>query len=598
MATQTVVREGGEHHIRRPDAVGSVLVVAWSAALTVLLLGPALAPGLVLSYDMVWVPDLTLRPDFWGLASGLPRAVPSDAVVSVLDQPFGGVVLQKVVLAGSFLGGGLGADLLVRRHLGVGRTGRLAAVTAYQWNAYVAERLLLGHWTMLVCYAVLPWLMHAALQGRRTRRWPGVLLVLVPLGSLSASAGLVTAVALLAASAGRDLRRMTAACALLVAGNAPWVTAGLLHAGASGTDPSGASLFALGDEGSVPGPLAALSLGGVWNREVVPESRTGPLGWLALALLVVIVAAGLGSWWAALGRRDGRSLAACWLIGYAVALLGWLWPEAVAAIGENVPGGGLLRDGSRLLALAGPTVATVVAAGADRLAGSMREAVPRAMVVGGVVVLPVLLMSDAAWGLRGQLRAVDLPEDYALARQAVAAAPAGDTLVLPLSSYRLPSWNHGLKVLDPLGRSQPRDFLASDVLVVSGTGVPGEDPRVKEAAEALAAQTGEERARRLAALGFGAVAIDREAPGDAPEVAGEVLYDGQLIDVVGIPGARAASAPTSWRVAMVVAWTAYAGLVVAAALLAVVRLAGPVAGGRLRPRAGRDGGTSGGGGAR
>ena len=58
----------------------------WSLALALLLLGPALGPGYVLSYDMVWVPDLALRPDFLGLGSGLPRAVPSDAVVSVLDE--------------------------------------------------------------------------------------------------------------------------------------------------------------------------------------------------------------------------------------------------------------------------------------------------------------------------------------------------------------------------------------------------------------------------------------------------------------------------------------------------------------------------------
>ena len=35
--------------------------VAWAAILPLLMLGPALGKGYVLSYDMVWVPDLTLR---------------------------------------------------------------------------------------------------------------------------------------------------------------------------------------------------------------------------------------------------------------------------------------------------------------------------------------------------------------------------------------------------------------------------------------------------------------------------------------------------------------------------------------------------------
>ena len=46
----------------------------WALTLAGLMLGPALGPGFVLSYDMVWVPDLSLRPDALGLGSGLPRA--------------------------------------------------------------------------------------------------------------------------------------------------------------------------------------------------------------------------------------------------------------------------------------------------------------------------------------------------------------------------------------------------------------------------------------------------------------------------------------------------------------------------------------------
>ena len=78
----------------------------WSLALALLLLGPALAPGYVLTYDMVWVPDLALRSDFLGLGSGLPRAVPSDAVVAILDEVVPGMLLQKLVLVGSLVAAG------------------------------------------------------------------------------------------------------------------------------------------------------------------------------------------------------------------------------------------------------------------------------------------------------------------------------------------------------------------------------------------------------------------------------------------------------------------------------------------------------------
>ena len=545
--------------------------MVWSLFLAVLMLGPALGPGLVLSYDMVWVPDLTLRPDFWGLGTSLPRAVPSDTVVALLDDVVGGPILQKVVLMGSLAGGGVGIDRLVRDLLDAALGARLAAISVYQWNAFLAERLLLGHWTMLLCYAVVPWVICLARRWRSEGRLPALLLVLVPLGSLSASAGLATGFVLLVSVAGRDLRRLAVAAAVVVAANAPWLVAGILHAGSSRADPRGAALFALAGEGPVPAPLAALTLGGVWNREVVPASRTGLLGWMSVLLVVLLVTLGLRYWWQRLGPRDAAGIGACWLVGYLLALVTWVTPATVATVGEHVPGGGVLRDGSRLLVLCAPALATVTAAATTRAAELVEASAARALVVGGLVALPVLLLSDAAWGLHGRLRAVDLPADYAAARRAIETAPEGDVLVLPLSSYRRPSWNHGLKVLDPAGRSQPRDFAASDVLVVSGIALTGEDPRVADAAEALAAPTPATRAARLAELGFGVLLVDREAPDDVPAVDGEAIFDGSLLQVVTIAGARPTAVPVAWVAAMSGGWAAFGGLVAGAALLGCAR---------------------------
>ena len=43
------------------DRGGLLFAAGWSLLLALLLLGPALGPGYVLAYDMVWVPDLALR---------------------------------------------------------------------------------------------------------------------------------------------------------------------------------------------------------------------------------------------------------------------------------------------------------------------------------------------------------------------------------------------------------------------------------------------------------------------------------------------------------------------------------------------------------
>src|SRR6478672_164998 len=190
--------------LRRADSsvVRRWIPLCWVAVLTVVLLGPALAPGYVLVRDMVWVPDLALRPDTLGLGSALPRAVPSDAVVAALDELVPGMLLQKLTLVGSLVGAGAGAAALVRG----GLVARLVAVSVTVWSPFVAERMAIGHWPVLLGYAAVPWLAVAgrrAAQGRVPAWMPLVLVV----GSLSASAGLVSAAVLLATGLAGGVRR-------------------------------------------------------------------------------------------------------------------------------------------------------------------------------------------------------------------------------------------------------------------------------------------------------------------------------------------------------------------------------------------------------
>ena len=105
-----------------------------------------------------------LGPDALGLGTGLPRAVPSDAVVAVLDEVVPGMLLQKLVLLGAWWPPASGAAALVgrrRRRHGWSRSSVMV------WNPFVAERLVIGHWPVLVGYAVLPWVLLAG------RRWRG-----------------------------------------------------------------------------------------------------------------------------------------------------------------------------------------------------------------------------------------------------------------------------------------------------------------------------------------------------------------------------------------------------------------------------------------
>ena len=135
--------------------------------------GPALGPGFLLVRDMVWVPDLALRPDFLGLGLGAAargavrrrgrrarrgRARDAAAEAGARRSPWPPAASAP---RGCWTGDDEPAGLVVR----------LVAVTVYGWNALVAERLLMGAWPLLVGYAVLPWLLDAgpAVAGRTDR---------------------------------------------------------------------------------------------------------------------------------------------------------------------------------------------------------------------------------------------------------------------------------------------------------------------------------------------------------------------------------------------------------------------------------------------
>lgn len=529
-----------------------LLPPAWSLLLAVLMLGPALFPGYVLSYDMVWVPDLALRPDAIGTGSALPRAVPSDAVVAVLDEIVPGMVLQKVVLLGSLVGAGLGAAALVGGSL----TMRLVAVSLAQWNPFVVERLVIGHWPVLVGYAVLPWVFVAGRRLRTTGRMPCSLPLLVVLGSLSASTGVATGlVALLTLLRRGSARANALVAAVIVAANAPWLVAGLLHAGSATSAAEAARLFATGDEGLLPAPLAALSLGGIWNAEVVPGTRTGVLGVAFLVVLLVLAAAGVRRVVQVLDRPEVVALGLAWAVGMAVALVSWSAPDAIGWVAEHVPGGGLLRDGSRLLALSASLTVVLAANGAAVLQEKLPDRASRVMMAGILAVLPITLTPDAAFGAAGALRAVDLPASYSQVREAVAKAPEGDVVVLPFTSYRAPEWNGGRKVLDPLPRVLDRAAVADDQLSVSGRVIAGEDLRAAQVRGALAAASPEQRATRLAALGVSAVVVAEVSGQDAPAVVGRETLSAEELSVVELDGQVVVRpTPSGWTVVMSVAW--------------------------------------------
>jgi hypothetical protein len=508
---------------------------ATAALVTVAVLAPLAAPGYILAYDMVFVPRQPPRWDFLAPLDSLPRAVPLDAAVSLATQIIPGWLVQRIALAGIFYAAALGAGRLVPAE----RTlTRVVAAIGYAWTPFLAERLLIGQWGLLLCYAALPWLVSAALA-RRTDK----IAVAAAVASLTPTGGVIAFAMVCALSVPWKARLAAAAL------NAPWVLAALVTTAGGRSDAAGVAAFAARGE-NWSGPLGALlGTGGIWNAQTTPDSRGSALAPLATVLLLALAAVGypvLRRRWSAATR-----LSVIALVGLVLAFSG-IGPAAPALewLVAHVPGAGLLRDGQKFLMPYALLLVTCAALGAERLGH-------KAVLV-GAALLPVVVMPDLAFGGAGRLRPVDYPRDWAVVAERV---EGGEVLSLPLSAYRAYPWNRDTVVLDAAPRYLGVPVVVDDTLLVGDLRVRGESQRAAEIRRRL--EAGEP------VSGFRWVLVQHGAAGEVPPSALEgfnLIYGGPTLSLYENPsGPRTAPEPR-WPLPL-------AGHLLAAAVTAVAAVA-------------------------
>ena len=113
------------------------------------------------------------------------------------------------------------------------------------------------------------------------------------------------------------------------------------------------------------------------------------------------------------------------LAGLGVALLSMLHngQTALAWVVAQVPGAGLLRDTQKFLMPYALLLALCVALGAQWLVERL-PAEPARVVLAGVMLLPLFVMPDLAWGGAGALRPVGYPADWPAVATIAASARA------------------------------------------------------------------------------------------------------------------------------------------------------------------------------
>jgi hypothetical protein len=489
---------------------------------TVLVLAPLAAPGYVLSYDMVFVPRQPLRWDLVLPSATLPRAVPLDALVSLATQVVPGWLLQRLVLAAILLLAAIGAGRLVPGT----RTGtRLVAAVAYAWTPYLAERLLLGQWGLLLAYAALPWLAGAALRVRAGERR-----ALLPLAGWAALAAVTPTGGLIALATVVVLTSSWLATGVTLLLNSPWLLAAALTDADARSDPDGVAAFAARGNDWTGALGALLGTGGTWNAQTVLPSRASVLAPVGTLALLALAGFGLRELWRRWPAGAATRLAVLAGGGFAVALLGVVpgVRDLLEWLVMTTPGAGLLRDGQKFVMPYALLLCLVVALGAERAAARIADRTTGRVVLGAVLLLPVALQPDLAFGAGNRLRPVAYPADFAVVSRLVAADP-GPVVSLPLAAYHSYPWNHGRTVLDPLPRYLDADVLTDDRLRVGRIVVGGEDRRAAAVRQALTSGT------PLADLGVRWVVVQRVVGAPAipsTSLAGlRMVHDGPDLDL-------------------------------------------------------------------
>ena len=491
---------------------------------------------------------------------------------TVLD---GGVVVKMLLILGLWSAGWGAARLTASALPDAGVAGQCVAVTIAIWNPYVAERLVQGHWSLLVGYGCLPWVAATMLRVRTDQPESRVggnefaLLFWIALAGLTPSGLMLAATIALVAGLAPGGGRSRTWCAVVSMGAAtvaalPWLVASVVAGGWTSTvDESGVAAFAARAEPGL-GTLGSLaSLGGIWNADAVPASRTTLFALVSAAVLLTVVAVGVP-----LLVRRRRAVPLLVLAAAAVVL-----PAAMAtgpglaaleAVVRAAPGLGVLRDGQKWVALAVPGYALAGAAAIITL----RPRIPAAAAATVSCAALVATLPDLAWGVGGQVSPVQYPPGWSAAASIINDDPR-PVAVLPVDSMRQFPWAGDAPVLDPLPRWVRAEVFSTGDLNISGRTVRGEGAYAREVQRMLISGADQ---GQLAAAGVGWVVVEGPSPGLALPVA----YHDADMTVYAVGGDATASAHRGLMLVAHAVWLAQLGLGLGGMLV-----------GRLRRRRGR-----------
>ena len=312
-----------------------LICTAFAAAAVLAVVWPFLFGGQLAWRDMLVLDSPGMTAANFGGGDLFARNAPQDGFLAIIGMIMPATIVVKALMVLTACGAAYGAWWLSNKEL----FPSLAAIGLAVCNPFVIERLLQGHWSVVIAAWLLPLIAAAALSGQALVVW-----LLMFLASLTPTGALIALVVALVCLN----RHRLITLGLGVFYTLPWAIPGLIATFRGGQEMNAhaaAEAFAPRAEEAVGTFGAILGLGGIWNAEAVPESRHLGFALFGLGVFACVL---IGA------RFVPKRLMILAAAGLGLASLAWLWPTGMAWALEYIPGAGLVRDSQKLLILALP----------------------------------------------------------------------------------------------------------------------------------------------------------------------------------------------------------------------------------------------------
>ncbi len=414
----------------------------WYSLVALAVLLPMLAPGFIFTLDFVFAPDLPMP-------SGVTSSYLFHAMLHLLNFVLPGDVIQKILLFAILLTSAIGMHKLIRsispaKNWGIGV---YIASIFFTINPFTYSRFMAGQFAVLLGYALLPWLVRAAVNfGKNPAARQTIALGMVATLTAIVSIHMVVAMAILGIVAtgiaythrrkqlGVYGKRGLVAFGIFLALSSYWLVPLALGKGATAQTiqsftSSDTGAFATTGDNVVARGLSIVRLQGFWAERrdlyLLPQDRVVLWGLMGMLILVLVVVG---------AKRLWRTRPAVVLLLGGSGLIALLLAAGVAGQAINAVG---LREPHKLVALVALAYAVFLAYGVEAVLtyASKKHTAWYGATAVCLLVLPFAYMRVMLWGFDGQLTSRHYPADWYALKDELGKRPEGTVLFLPWHQY-------------------------------------------------------------------------------------------------------------------------------------------------------------------